>query len=86
MHTFAAAKLSSQHCLQAVQTVLSEKEGSSRYERGYCIVRPPGHHADYDSVSGFCFFNNAAIAAQYAVNQGKKVLIFDWDIHAGDGT
>ena len=88
MHTFSVAKLSSQACLTGVQTVLGEGDDSSesRYDRGYCIVRPPGHHAHSDYIHGFCFFNNVAIAAQYAVDQGKKVLIFDWDIHHGDGT
>jgi acetoin utilization deacetylase AcuC-like enzyme len=49
-------------------------------------VRPPGHHAHSDYPSGFCFFNNVAVAAKYAENLGKRVLIFDWDIHQGDGT
>lgn len=53
---------------------------------GYAIVRPPGHHAHSNISSGFCFFNNVAIAANYAASLGKKVLIFDWDIHQGDGT
>lgn len=50
------------------------------------VVRPPGHHAHRNRASGFCIFNNVAIAAQYHVNQGKKVLIFDFDGHLGDGT
>ena len=83
MHTFAAAKLSSQACLTGVKTVLDDRSG---YERGYCIVRPPGHHAHTEFLHGFCFFNNVAVAAQYAADQGKKVLIMDWDIHHGDGT
>ena len=49
-------------------------------------MRPPGHHAHSNLIHGFCFFNNVAIAAQYALEKGKKVLIFDWDIHHGDGT
>ena len=48
---------------------------------GFCITRPPGHHAHADHNHGFCFFNNVALAAQLAANKGNKVLIFDWDIH-----
>jgi acetoin utilization deacetylase AcuC-like enzyme len=56
-------------------------------ERGdFAIVRPPGHHAHPDHSSGFCLFNNIAIAVQKLVNEGKKVLIFDFDGHLGDGT
>lgn len=50
------------------------------------VIRPPGHHAHRDSASGFCLFNNMAIAAQLLANQGKKVFILDIDGHHGDGT
>ena len=59
------------------------------YDRGYCIIRPPGHHASSSQSSGFCFFNNAAIAANVALSPPfnlERVAIFDWDIHHGDGT
>ena len=53
------------------------------------LVRPPGHHAEKEESSGFCFFNNVAICAKYAQNRNrddiKKVLIVDWDIHHGTG-
>jgi len=52
----------------------------------FALIRPPGHHAYADRPSGFCIFNNIAIAAQYHVNRGKRVLIFDFDGHLGDGT
>lgn len=56
-------------------------------ERGdFALSRPPGHHAYAEEAHGFCLFNNVAVAAQMAVNQGKKVLIFDFDGHLGDGT
>ena len=79
--TLAAAKLSSQACLTAVRKVIA-----GEYDRGYCIVRPPGHHAHSELIQGFCFLNNVAIAAKYAADRGQRVLIFDWDIHHGDGT
>jgi acetoin utilization deacetylase AcuC-like enzyme len=52
----------------------------------FALVRPPGHHAYPGRGSGFCLFNNIAIAAQNLVEQGKKVLIIDFDGHFGDGT
>ncbi len=50
----------------------------------YALVRPPGHHAEARAFGGFCYFNNAAIAAQYLVPQGK-VAILDIDYHHGNG-
>lgn len=52
------------------------------------LVRPPGHHAEADRGMGFCLFNNAAIAALYAIKKYslKRVLICDWDLHHGNGT
>ncbi|MEQ1746541.1 MAG: histone deacetylase [Saprospiraceae bacterium] len=56
-------------------------------ERGdFALVRPPGHHAYRDAARGFCLFNNVAVAAQKAVEDGKRVLILDFDGHLGDGT
>jgi len=59
-----------------------------RLDNAFCAVRPPGHHADYDSALGFCFFNNIALAAEFLTREMgfKRVLIFDFDVHHGNGT
>lgn len=58
------------------------------YDKVFCAVRPPGHHAEYNQAKGFCIFNNIAIAARLAQakNYAKNILIIDWDIHHGNGT
>jgi acetoin utilization deacetylase AcuC-like enzyme len=53
----------------------------------YGLCRPPGHHAPRAAFGGYCFFNNAAVAAQYLVERtGEPVAILDVDYHHGNGT
>jgi acetoin utilization deacetylase AcuC-like enzyme len=54
----------------------------------FCAIRPPGHHASRNKASGFCFFNNVAIAAKYALERHglQRVAIIDFDVHHGNGT
>ena len=70
--------------IQACDMIFNFKQCDSVF----AAIRPPGHHAEENKVSGFCVFNNAAIAARYLLNKCglKKVCIFDWDVHVGDGT
>ena len=60
----------------------------SKGARGvFALCRPPGHHAAADYMGGYCYLNNAAIAAQAMLDQGaKRVAILDVDYHHGNGT
>lgn len=60
---------------------------AGEFDRAFCAVRPPGHHATPNFAMGFCLFNNIAITARYAQSVGyKKVMIIDFDVHHGNGT
>jgi acetoin utilization deacetylase AcuC-like enzyme len=57
-------------------------------DNAFCAVRPPGHHAEANRALGFCYFNNAAIAAKYLQEQWgiQRIGIVDFDAHHGNGT
>lgn len=79
--TFEAAQASKDIALSAVRHTLAT--GAPCF--GLC--RPPGHHAAHDQFGGYCFFNNAAVAAQHALDQGhSRVAVLDVDFHHGNGT
>lgn len=82
--TVRAALLAAGNALQAAEACLRT---SPELAGAFALVRPPGHHATPDKAMGFCFFNNAALAARHAQGLGaRKVLIVDWDVHHGNGT
>ena len=61
---------------------------NGEFKRGFCAVRPPGHHAEYNTAMGFCLFNNIAVVAKVLIEdfQLERVAIIDWDVHHGNGT
>jgi acetoin utilization deacetylase AcuC-like enzyme len=60
---------------------------AGEFERVFCAVRPPGHHATPTQAMGFCLFNTIAVTARYAKSKGyEKVMIIDFDVHHGNGT
>lgn len=80
--TFEAAQMAVGACITAAR-----QSASLEIPRSFCAVRPPGHHAMSNRTSGFCFFNNAALAAEAALRMGlKRVAIVDTDVHHCNGT
>ncbi|MCX7770551.1 MAG: histone deacetylase [Proteobacteria bacterium] len=74
--------------LYAVGAVLTAIESiTEERKRFFCLVRPPGHHAERDEAMGFCIFNNVAVGAEFAKSKGyKRSYIVDFDVHHGNGT
>ncbi len=80
--TYVAARSAVDVALTAVDLVL---DGTA--DAAYGLCRPPGHHAARSMYGGFCYFNNAAVAAQaIAERTGEHVSILDVDYHHGNGT
>ena len=67
---------------------LSAAQSAHQGAPAFSLMRPPGHHAGKDSVRGFCYFNNLALACAklQAEKKTRKVAILDIDVHHGDGT
>ena len=83
VHTWDAALRSAGAAIAATDAVIA-----GEMPNAFCAIRPPGHHASKDKASGFCFFNNVAVAAKYALERHglKRVAIIDFDVHHGNGT
>lgn len=82
--TFNCALLAAGCAIEAVDKVMKGENLNA-----FALIRPPGHHANFDNASGFCFFNNVVVAARYAQkhypDRCKRILIVDYDFHHGNG-
>ena len=79
--TWAAARAGADCAFQAAQHVADGARAA------FALTRPPGHHAGADFFGGYCFLNNAALAAQHLRDLGlKRVAVLDIDYHHGNGT
>ena len=69
--------------INAIDAVMNQE-----FNNAFCVVRPPGHHAEKEQAMGFCIFNNVAVGANYLLEKYKlnKVAIIDFDVHHGNGT
>lgn len=80
---------SGEAALRAAGAVCAAVDGvlDGQFDNAFCAIRPPGHHAEPRRAMGFCLFNNVAIGAAQAHYRGlKRVAIFDFDVHHGNGT
>lgn len=83
-HTEAAARKAAGGVLEGIDQVMS-----GAWSRGFCVVRPPGHHSgEKGKINGFCVLNNVALGARYLENRHNlsRIAILDYDVHQGDGT
>lgn len=82
--TFEASLVSAGGAIETCKSVVA-----GEVKNAFAIIRPPGHHAEYDMPMGFCMFNNVPIAARCCQIEYpdicRKILILDWDVHHGNG-
>lgn len=83
VHSWDAILVAAGAALDATDAVMA-----GELVNAFCAVRPPGHHATRNQAMGFCFVNNVAVAAKYALERHglHRVAIVDFDVHHGNGT
>jgi acetoin utilization deacetylase AcuC-like enzyme len=82
-HSLRAAELAAGSLTLAVDNIIQ-----NNFQRAFCAVRPPGHHAEYNTSMGFCVYNNIAVGVRHALAQKgiDRVAVLDFDVHHGNGT
>ncbi len=74
------------HARRAVGAAVAAADLALAGQKAFALMRPPGHHATAGQAMGFCYLNQIAIAALHARRQGRRVAIWDFDAHHGNGT
>ncbi len=84
------SKGSRKAAFDAVASIINATDAvmNKEFDNAFCVIRPPGHHAEKEQAMGFCLFNNVAVGATYLIEKYKlnKVAIIDFDVHHGNGT
>ncbi len=82
-NTLRAARRAAGALVRAVDGVMA-----GEFQRAFCAVRPPGHHAERGEAMGFCFYNNAAVGVLHALEHHglARVALVDFDVHHGNGS
>ncbi|KAM4066934.1 arb2 domain-containing protein [Hirsutella rhossiliensis] len=82
--SYHAALLSAGGAIDTCKNVVT-----GQVKNAFAVIRPPGHHAEWDAPMGFCFFNNVPVAVRVCQQDFpdlcRRVLILDWDVHHGNG-
>ena len=82
-HSLNAARRAAGAVIHGVSQIMTDN-----FDKAFCCVRPPGHHAERGRAMGFCIFNNIAVGAAHALDEYNlnKIAIVDFDVHHGNGT
>ena len=74
------------HARRSVGAALAAAEAALEGEKAFALMRPPGHHCTRTQAMGFCYLNSIAIAALKVARAGRRVAVWDFDAHHGNGT
>jgi acetoin utilization deacetylase AcuC-like enzyme len=74
------------HARRAVGAALAATDAALAGHQAFTLMRPPGHHCTRNQAMGFCYLNQIALAALHAAAAGRRVAVWDFDAHHGNGT
>jgi acetoin utilization deacetylase AcuC-like enzyme len=74
------------HARRSVGAALAAVDSALAGQKAFALMRPPGHHCTRNQAMGFCYLNQIALAALRAAAAGRRVAVWDFDAHHGNGT